>query len=141
MPEGTLRTTNLLLEIMAAVSVLQAVVLVVVGILAFRMYRKAMQAIHDIEQRQIAPLRTQLSGLITRVDAIVDDVRDVTGRVTRQTERVDSAINHTLHRVDATVWRVRESIGPRMWRLIGLARGVAYAVQDLVNSRRASSAT
>ena len=89
MAEGSLNTTNILLGIMAAVSVLQAMVLIGLGIFAFRLYRKAFHVLQDIEQRQIAPIRVQVSALMSKVDGVLDDVKDVTGRVTRQTERVD----------------------------------------------------
>jgi hypothetical protein len=133
MIEGNLNTTNILLGIMAAVSVLQALVLIGVGVMAYRLYSQALQAIHDIEQRQIAPLRA-------RVDAILGDVKDVTGRVTRQTERVDSAIHHTIHRVDETAERVRDSVGSRINQLMGLVHGVTCAVQGLFNGRRSGQA-
>jgi methyl-accepting chemotaxis protein len=133
MIEGNLNTTNILLGIMAAVSVLQALVLIGVGVMAYRLYSQALQAIHDIEQRQIAPLRA-------RVDAILGDVKDVTGRVTRQTERVDSAIHHTIHRVDETADRVRDSVGSRINQLMGLVHGVTCAVQGLFNGRRSGQA-
>ena len=87
----------------------------------------------DIEQRQIAPLRA-------RVDAILGDVKDVTGRVTRQTERVDSAIHHTIHRVEETAERVRDSVGSRIHQLMGLVHGVTCAVQGLFNGRRSGQA-
>ena len=141
MAEGTLSTTNILLGIMAAVSVLQAIVLLGVGIFAFRLYRKAFQVLQDIEQRQVAPIRVQVSALMSKVDGVLDDVKDVTGRVTRQTERVDSAIHHTIHRVDETASRVRDSIGSRISQLMGLAYGVTYAVQGLFNGRRPSTET
>jgi hypothetical protein len=139
MPEGNLNTTNVLLGIMAAVSVLQAVVLLGVGFFAFRLYRQGLVTIREIEQRQIAPLAAHVHALVARFDAIAGDVKDVTGRVTRRTERVDTAIHHTIHRVDATADRVRESVGSRISQLMGLVHGVTCAVQGLFTGRRSSS--
>jgi|SRR5688572_23026909 hypothetical protein len=139
MTEGNLNTTNILLGIMAAVSVLQALVLIGVGFFAFRLYRQALLAIREIEQRQVAPLAAHVHALMSRVDAIVGDVKDVTGRVTRQTERVDTAIHHTMHRVDETTDRVRESVGSRISQLMRLVHGVTCAVQSLFTGRRAST--
>ena len=139
MADGNLNTTNILLGIMAAVSVLQALVLIGVGVFAFRLYRQALLTIQEIEQRQVAPLAAHVHALMARVDAIVGDVKDVTGRVTRQTERVDTAIHHTMHRVDETADRVRDSIGSRMSQLMGLVHGVICAVQSLFTGRRAST--
>ncbi|MBI2829425.1 MAG: hypothetical protein HYX77_09180, partial [Acidobacteria bacterium] len=103
MTEANLNITNILLGIMAAASVLQALVLIGLGVMAFRLYRQTLQTVRDIERRQIAPLAAQLTALMAKVDGILDDVKDATARVTRQTERVDSAIHQTMHRVDETV--------------------------------------
>jgi hypothetical protein len=140
MVEANLNTTNILLGIMAAVSVLQALVFIGVGVMAFRLYRQTLQTIREIEQRQIAPLAAQVTALMARVDGILGDVKDVTGRVTRQTERVDSAIHHTIHRVDETAGRVRDSVGWRINQLMGLVHGATCAVQGLFNGRRSAPA-
>jgi methyl-accepting chemotaxis protein len=139
MVDGNLNTTNILLGIMAAVSVLQALVLIGLAVFAFRLYRQALVTMREIEQRQIAPIVAQVHSMMARIDAIVGDVKDVTGRVTRQTERVDSAIHHTMHRVDETADRMRESIGSRISRLMRLVHGVTCAVQGLFTGRRVST--
>lgn len=138
MTEANLNTTNLFLGIMAAVSLLQALVLMSAGVMAIRLYRQTLQTIRDIEQRQIAPIVAHVNALMAKVDGIMGDVKDVTARVTRQTERVDSAIDHTLHRVDETAGRVRDSLGSRINQIMGLVHGVTCAVQGLFNRRRAA---
>ena len=80
-----LDTTNQLLGVMAAVSVLEALLLVGFAIGGFMAYRRMTQLVTDLEARQIAPLRD-------KVDAILTDVKTVTARVSEQTERVDHAI-------------------------------------------------
>lgn len=139
MAEGSLNTTNILLGIMAAVSVLQAFVVIGVAVFAFRLYRRAMRTIEGIEERHIVPIKLQISALIARIDGIAGDVKAVSGRVSRQTERVDLAIHDTIHRVDETAERVRDSIGARIYQLMGLVHGVSRAVQSLFNGRRAST--
>ena len=139
MIEGNLNTTNILLGIMAAVSLLQGLVLIGVAVIGFRLYRQAMQTIRDIEERQIAPITAHVTALIARVDSILGDVKDVTNRVTRQTERVDSAIHHTMHRVDETAGRMRDTVSSRIHQLMGLVHGVTCAVQGLFNGKRAST--
>jgi hypothetical protein len=69
--EVDLSTTNVLLGIMAGVSVLQALVLIGAGIGGFMAYRRVMQLVNDLEARQIAPLRETVrqSGSITRFRA------------------------------------------------------------------------
>jgi methyl-accepting chemotaxis protein len=140
MIESNLNTTNILLGIMAAVSVLQALVVIGAGVMAFRLYRQTLQTIRDIEQRQIAPLAAHVTALMARADGILGDVKDVTTRVTRQTERVDSAIHHTMHRVDETAGRVRDSLGSSITQIMGLVHGVTCAVQGLFTGRRSGEA-
>jgi len=136
MNAGNLNTTNLLLGIMAAVSVIEAVLLIGLGVMAYRLYGQAMRAVRDIEQRQIAPLVARVNTLMTRVDGILVDLRDVTSRVSTRTERVDSAIQHTMHRVDETAWRVRSSVNSRMQRAVGLFQAARAAVDGFFNSGR-----
>jgi len=136
MIEGNLNTTNILLGIMAAVSVLQALVVIGVGVMAFQLYRQTLQAIRDIEQRQIAPLAASVAELLGRVDGILADVKDVTSRVTRGTERLDAAVQDTMHSVDETAGRVFSSVESRVIRIARLAYGVASAIQGLFRGRR-----
>jgi methyl-accepting chemotaxis protein len=127
-----LNTTNILLGIMAAVSVLQMLVLVAVGVLAYRLYRQAVQTVRDVEQRQIAPLTAQIRSLIGRFDGVLDDVKAMTARVTRRTERIDSAIDHTMERVDETAGRMRDSVGSSIHQLMGLVHGMKAVAKGLL---------
>ncbi len=106
MNAGNLDTTNLLLGIMAAVSVLQALVLIGVGVMAYRLYREAMQTIRELETRRVAPLVARVNVLMDRVDGILGDVKEVTSRVSDRTERVDAAIRSTTSSVSSRVNRV-----------------------------------
>lgn len=133
MIEGNLNTTNLLLAIMAAVSVLQGLLLIGAGIFAFRIYRQVMQTIRDVEERQVAPLVARVQTLIGTVDHILGDVKTVTGAVTRQTERVDAAIDQTIHRVDETAGRVRASVGTRIGHLIGLVHSARAVIESVMH--------
>src|SRR5262245_3342830 len=97
--ESQLATTNMLLGIMAAVSVLEALVIVGIGVGGFLAYRRVMDLIANLETRHVAPLRA-------RVDAILVDVKDVTAAVKEDTDRVNQAIRTTMDRVDDTADRV-----------------------------------
>ena len=85
---GDLQTTNVALIVMAVVSVLEALLLIGIGIGGFMVYRRVMQLVTDLEARQIAPLRE-------KVDAILGDVKAVTARVNSEAERVDQ--RHSRH--------------------------------------------
>ena len=138
MIEGNLDTTNLLLGIMAAVSVLQALVLIGAAIMGWKLYSQAMQTVRDLEQRQVAPLVARVDTLMNSVDTILVDVKRITSRVGEQTERVNSAISTTMDRVDETADRVKSSVAHRVQRVVGLVQGLRAALGSLVNGRSTS---
>ena len=129
-----LGTTNLLLGIMAAVSVLEALVIIGMGIAGFMVYKKVsalvdrgMVRAEGIEARQVAPA-------MMRVNAILDDVRDVTTKVKEETERVDHAINSTIDRIDDTADRVRSNVRAKTSALVGFLRGARMTLEGLLRS-------
>ena len=126
-----LHTTNVLLGVMAAVSVLEALLLIGMGVGGFLVYRRVMQVVADLEARQIAPLRE-------KVDAILADVKAVTARVSHQTERVDHAIAGTMDRVDETAQRVRDGVRDKVNQAVGMVAGVRAIVMSML--RRESHA-
>ena len=131
---GNLDTTNILLGIMAAVSVLEALLLIGMGIGGFMIYRRVTQLVSDLEARQIAPLRE-------KVDAILGDVKTVTARVSQQTERVDHAISGTIHRVDETADRVKGSVRDKVNQAVGVVRGVRAVITSLMGVDEPESQT
>ena len=124
MPTVDLGTTNTFLGIMAVVSVLEALVLIGVGVGGYLAYRRTMQLVADLEARQIAPLRE-------KVDGILSDVRTVTASVSHQTERVHHAISGTMERVDETADRVKGSVRDKVNQAAGVARGVRAVILTL----------
>lgn len=126
-----LHTTNVLLGVMAGVSVLEALLLIGVGVAGFVVYRRVMQVVNDLEARQIAPIRE-------KVDAILVDVKAVTARVSEQTERVDQAITGTIDRVDETAERVRERMRDRVNQAAGVVQGVRAAIMSALGHRTAA---
>jgi hypothetical protein len=121
-----LHTTNVLLGIMAAVSVLEALLLTGMGVGGVLVYRRVMQLVSDLEARQIAPLRE-------KVDAILADVKTVSARVSQQTERVDHAISGTMDRVDETAERVRSSVRDKVAQATGVVRGVRAIIMSILH--------
>ena len=123
---GELGTTNLLLGIMAAVSVLEALLLIGVGVAAFVIFRRVSELLlATIEARQVAPA-------MARVNAILDDVKDVTSKVKEETERVDNAIRSTIDRVDDTADRMRSNVRAKTSRVVGFVRGVRTTIEELL---------
>ena len=124
---GELGTTNLLLGIMAAVSVLEALVIIGIGVAGFLAYRKVMVLIEGIEARQVAPA-------MARVNAILDDVKAVSAKVKAETERVDQAIHSTMGRIDDTADRVRSNVRAKTSRIVGFVRGLRVALEGVLHS-------
>ena len=129
-----LHTTNLLLGIMAGVSVLEALVIIGVGIAGFMAYRQVMALVEKvtgiaqgIEARQVAPV-------MLRVNAILDDVKDVTAKVKEETVRVDQAIHSTIDRIDDTAGRVRTNVRAKTSALVGFLRGARTAVASVLRT-------
>ena len=125
---GELGTTNLLLGIMAAVSVLEALAIIGMGVVGFTVYRRVMELVAGLETRQIAPA-------MIRVNAILDDVRDVTAKVRQETERVDHAIHTTIGRIDDTADRVRWNVREKTSRVVGFIRGLRVALESVMATR------
>jgi hypothetical protein len=120
-----LGTTNMWLAIMAIVSVLEALLLIGIGVGAFLAYRRVMQLVGDLETRQIAPLREKVEG-------ILGDVRTVTASVSHQTERVNHAISGTMERVDDTADRVKGTVREKVHQAVGMARGIRAIVMSVL---------
>jgi uncharacterized protein YoxC len=125
-----LGTTNLLLGIMAVVSVIEALVVIGMGIAGFVAYRRVMDLINGLEARQVAPL-------MVRVNTILDDAKVVSAKVKAEAERVADAIHRTIGRVDDTADRVRSNVRAKTSKVVGVVRGLRVALETMMQSRAA----
>ena len=132
--QPNLATTNVLLGIMAAVSVLEALVIIGMGIAGFMAYRKVMELVGGLETRQVAPA-------MARVNAILDDVKVVTAKVKEETERVDQAIHDTMDRIDDTADRVRSNVRAKTSWMVGVVRGLRVAIEGMLQTRHQAHET
>jgi pyrimidine operon attenuation protein/uracil phosphoribosyltransferase len=119
-----LDTTNMLLGIMAAVSVLEGLLIIGLAIGGFVLYRRVTTLINELEERHVAPLTA-------KVNAILEDVQGVTGRMQAQAARVDNAIHGTLARVDSTASGVKDVVRDQVDHMVGVARGVVAVIASL----------
>lgn len=124
---GNLGTTNLFLGIMAAASVLEALVMVSAGIAALIIYRRVTDLVTGLEARHVAPT-------MRRVNTILDDVQRVSAQVREETERVDHAIRSTMDRVDDTTERVRSNLRAKTSWVVGAIRGLRVAIDGVLRS-------
>jgi len=113
---------------MAAVSVLEALAIIGMGVAGFVVYRRITEVLAGIESRQVAPA-------MIRVNAILDDVKDVTAKVKQETERVDNAIHTTIDRIDNTAERVRSNVREKTSRVVGFIRGLRVALESVMATR------
>jgi len=127
---GDLGTTNLLLGIMAAVSVLEALLVIGLGVGCVIVYRRVTTIVEGLETRQVAPMMLKVNG-------ILDDVKVVTTKVKDETERVDEAIRTTIHRVDDTADRVRSNVRMKTSRVVGFVRGLRVAIESMLHTSEA----
>ena len=128
-----LSTTNLMLGILAAVSVIQLLALAAAAFMGYRLYSTAMETIREVEQRHVVPL-------VARANDILADVKGISARVNEQTERVDHAIRGTINRVDETAARVKGSVGWQIDRAAGILRSVRAAIEALLTTRHPKTA-
>ena len=124
---GDLQATNTALIVMAVVSVLEALVLIGIAVGGFMVYRRIMQLVNDLEERQIAPVRA-------KVDAILGDVKTLTARVSEEAERVDHAIHGTINRVDDTAEHLKSTVREKVSHVAGVIRGVRAAIVSLLHT-------
>jgi hypothetical protein len=132
MPE--LHTTNVLLGVMAAVSLLEGLVIIGAGVAGFVAYRKVTGLIDrgfaladGIEARQVAPA-------MDRVNAILDDVKDVTERVKDETVRAERVLHTTIDRLDNTATRVRSNVRTRASTIVGVIRGARTVLEHMLRT-------
>ncbi len=128
-----LHTTNLLLGIMAGVSVFEAVVIIGIAIAGYTAYRRAMAGV-DRGMVMVQAFEARHAVTLQRLDAILDDVKGVTATVKEETERVDQAIQSTLHRIDDTAQRMRTNVRVKSSTVVGIVRGARVALEAFLSS-------
>jgi hypothetical protein len=84
-----LTTTNVLLGIMAAVSLLEGAAVIALLGGGYLLYRRLIRPIAGIEERQIAPVTA-------RVNAILDDVKSVSGMAREAADGADAGVRSAL---------------------------------------------
>ena len=105
---------------------LEALLILGVGVAAYRVYSRVMTLVNELEARQVAPA-------MARVNAILDDVKQVSSTVKEETVRVDSAIRNTMDRVDDTADRVRSNVRAKTSRIVGIVRGARVALEHILS--------
>ncbi len=121
----SLTTTNVWLGILAVVSVLEFLMIVVAGFLAYQMYKRVTTTMETIERVHVAPLRA-------RVDGILDEVQAVTDKVKHAQESVGDA----LRQVAGTGSIVAGAVRSKTWPIIGIIQGLKTAANIVMKNGR-----
>jgi uncharacterized protein YoxC len=141
-----LTTTNVLLGIMAVVSLLEGVALIAAGVLGMRMYRQLSEQIQTLEQRHLAPLTARALPLLEEAKALsvqasplIDDAKALMKTLQRTTERVehslarmDEAVQGTIDTAEHAVDRVQGGVRKTAGTVIGVVRGVRTAIETFL---------
>jgi hypothetical protein len=106
-----LGTTNLWLAILAIASAGQFLLFVAAAAITFRVYKSASSTIDALEHEQIRPL-------LMRVNALIDDVQDITARA----RTVDDALRAKLEGVESALHSTKAVVQDRIWPVVGILR-------------------
>lgn len=144
-----LTTTNVLLGIMAVVSVLEAIALIVAGVMGMRMYRQLTEQIQAVEQRHLMPLTNRMLPLVDEANKlamqagpVIDEAKVVMQRVQRIAERaehsltrVDGAVQGTIDTAEHTVEKVQGGVRRTAGTVVGVVRGVRTAIETFLTDQ------
>src|SRR6476620_11175370 len=81
-----LTMTNVWLGMLAVISLIEFLMIAALGLLAYKAYKQMMTVVENVERMHIAPVRA-------RVDAILDEVEIITGRVKHAQNSVSAALH------------------------------------------------
>src|SRR3954464_9391606 len=117
-----LTMTNVWLGILAVISLIEFLMIAVAGLLAYKAYKQVMNVVETVERVHIAPLRA-------RVDAILDEVEVITGKVKHAQDSVAAALQTATNAGSVLAGTVKS----KTWPILGIIRGVRTAAEALRN--------
>jgi hypothetical protein len=118
-----LTMTNTWLAILAIVSLVEFLMIAAAGVFAYKVYKQVTVVIETLERVHIAPLRA-------RVDAVLDEVEEITGKVKRAQDTVTAA----LHTAAGAGSMIADTVRIKSWPILGIIRGVRMAAAMLAKS-------
>ncbi len=134
MVENALGTTNVLLGALVLISVLEAIALAFVVIVALRLYAQMVRILGEVQQ-QIRPLAERANTLAAAVENITTDVKTATGRAASGAEKAGAAFQTAFDIASLVRGTARASVVSRALPLLGIARGLRVAYRSFVGSR------
>jgi hypothetical protein len=119
-----LTMTNVWLGILATVSLIQFLMIVAAGVFAYKAYKQAMTVMETVERVHIAPLRA-------RVDALLDEVEVITGKVRHAQDSVSAAFQTATSAGSL----IADTMRSKTWPILGIIKGVQMAASALRHHR------
>jgi hypothetical protein len=134
MADGALSTTNLLLGALVLISVLEAVALAIVVVVAMRLYAQMVGTLRDVQQ-QLKPLAERANDVAAVVESITTDVKAATARAALGAEKASAAFETAVGVARMVRGNARASVVSRALPLLSIARGLRVAYRSLVADR------
>jgi hypothetical protein len=97
---GDLHTTNVILAIMAVVAVVEGLLLVAAGVALVAGYRRVVTLLDRLAPLAEDLVLRQLPPVVTRVNAILDDIKSVSAVVKEDTAWADHSVRATINHID-----------------------------------------
>ena len=117
--------TNTWLAILAVIAAIQFLIMCAAGVMAYRMYQKAMMTIETVERVHIAPLRA-------RVDSLLDQVQAMTNKMRHAQDSVSDAFRH----VTGTGSAVAGAVKSKTWPIVGIIQGLKSVATTMMGNGR-----
>ena len=133
---GSLDTTNTMLAIIAAVAVLQGLVLLGMGFAGWKIYRLATGTIREIDEKRVKPLVAKVDGILDKANGLTDRVHQITDRVQHRVERVEAAFDHTVNRVSNTTTGVKTSVGDSVHRVSDAVTSIRSLIVNALTTEK-----
>ena len=132
--QADLHTTNVILGVIAGISVFQTLMLMTFAVGAYVWSQRLARQLQELEAQTVKPA-------IARVNAILDEVHDVSRRVSERTHQVDEVVQHTIDHVDRAATLARLGVRMGTARTMALMWGVRTAFRVLFGNRQSTAST
>jgi hypothetical protein len=111
------REITVWLGIIAVASALQVLLLTGAAVAGAMAYRRATDSADRLRREALDPV-------VRRLNAVLDDLHEVAGRVQSADDQVRDVVSRTTDRVG----QAASIVGARLWPVLGIARGLRAAL-------------
>jgi uncharacterized protein YoxC len=119
-----LANTNVWLAIVAIVSLIELITVAALGIMGFRLYKRATAVIDRVETAYVAPIAEKANVVVAEAKEVIRKVQHLEQKVGAMVQKVED----TAHGVGA--------MAERLWPVMGTFKAVSAAVSSFTHGRR-----